>query len=315
MKYCGLGRALLRSMAGPARAEPGLPMPPIVLSPPGAGGERITDDGLVANWYPGEGLAHRATLLLLGGSEGGLGPGAARLAADLVAHGFAVLQLAYFGAPGLPPALVMIPLEYFDKALLWLSRQLTVDPVRIGLIGASKGAEASLLIAARNPGIRAVAVGAPSAAVWPGMDFSGSGVIQSSWSVNAKPLPYLSYGGSATTMLGAYQSGLDTLPAHPEAAIPVERIRVSVLLVCGRDDTLWPSCTMSGIVARKMGQRATLLAYDDAGHAVFGPPVAPDSPDYSFLGTLGGSPAGNDAARGDAWPKVRNFLIRELAVR
>jgi hypothetical protein len=53
-----------------------------------------------------------------------------------------------------------------------------------------------------------------------------------------------------------------------------------------------------------------VLAYEDAGHLVFGPPIAPDHPFYPQLELYGGTVAGNAAARADSWPKVITFLKR-----
>ncbi|MEH3099736.1 acyl-CoA thioester hydrolase/BAAT C-terminal domain-containing protein [Sphingomonas adhaesiva] len=294
----------------PAVAQQPFRMPPPELVQPSNGGIRVEEDGLVANWYAGPpGEKKAPAVLLLGGSEGGIGSGAARQAADLSAHGMAVLQLAYFGAPGLPSKLDLVPLSYFDKALAWIKRQPGVDPNRIAIVGASKGAEAALLIATRHPEIRAVVVGAPSAAVWPGIDFSG-GDTGSSWTVDGHPLPYLRYGEGATSTFDGYRTGFATLPAHRDAAIPVARIKAKVMLICGRADTLWPSCPMAELVKRKMGRTALVLAYDDAGHAVFGPPVQTDTAGYRSLASLGGTSEGNNRARADAWPKVVTFLQR-----
>ena len=306
----------ITALVSPALAQmpKGFTMPaPSVLAPED-GGRRITADGLVANYYPGSKMAGPA-ILLLGGSEGGIGGGAARQAHALVAHGFVVLQLAYFGAPGLPATLNLVPLEYFQRALAWLRHQPEVDGRSIGIIGASKGAEAALLVASRDPAVRAVVAGVPSSAVWPGIDFSG-GHVSSSWSEKGKPLAYLDYGGTpGASMRAAYAAGLTTLAEHPKAAIPVEYIHASVLLVCGRDDQLWPSCPMSEMIAARIhakGRSVSALEHDDAGHAAFGPPVDPATPAYASLGSLGGSPAGNNAARTADWPTILAFLDKAL---
>jgi hypothetical protein len=52
-------------------------------------------------------------VLIIGGSEGGLS--SPLLAAALAGHGYPVLTIAYFGAPGLPASLSRIPLEYFAR--------------------------------------------------------------------------------------------------------------------------------------------------------------------------------------------------------
>lgn len=293
----------------PAVAQQPFQMPSPELVQPSAGGVRVVQDGLVANWYAGprRGSSKLPAVLLMGGSEGGIGSGAARQATDLVAHGYAVLQLAYFGAPGLPSKLDLVPLEYFDKALTWIERQPGIDPKRVAVVGASKGAEAALLVATRHPELRAVVVGAPSAAVWPGIDFAG-GDTGSSWTVDGKPLPYLRYGAAAKSIFDGYRTGFATLPMHGDAAIPVAKITAKVMLICGRADKLWPSCPMSELIGRKMGGKAIVLAYDGAGHAVFGPPVQIGTPGYRSLGSLGGTSEGNNRARTDAWPKVLAFL-------
>ena len=74
--------------------------------------------------------AERA-VVVIGGSEGGLHE---RDAVALAEEGFAALALAYFGAPGVPPVLVDVPLEYFTRALDLLEAQ-GFAPGSIGLLG------------------------------------------------------------------------------------------------------------------------------------------------------------------------------------
>lgn len=56
------------------------------------------------------------------------------------------------------------------------------------------------------------------------------------------------------------------------------------------------------------GPPIKILAYEEAGHFVFGPPVSSSSPFYPRLGAFGGTVEGNAAARDDSWPKVIGFL-------
>jgi dienelactone hydrolase len=102
------------------------------------------------------------------------------------------------------------------------------------------------------------------------------------------------------------------------AVIPVERIDAPVLLVCGENDRLWPSCTMARAVsARREAQglsATTLLAYAEAGHLGFGEPVPADHEARESLAMLGGTVEGNAAARADAWPKTLQFLNKSLVV-
>jgi len=287
-------------------------VPPVEMAEPGPTGRRISESGLLGNYYPGRGAGRRPALLVLGGSEGGLGEGSKRLALALQAEGFSVLNLAYHRAPGLSPHLELIPLETFGAGVSWLERQAEVDPARIGIVGVSKGAEAALLAATRDRRIRAVVAGAPSSVAWQGASFDRDGAFASSWSERGRPLAHLSYGRWKwwTEMTPILAETLKTLPRHPGAAIPIERTAAPVLLVCGETDTIWPACPMARQLVRRAQRHGrpaiTLLAYPDAGHGAFGRP--------RLQGREGG-PDGTDRARMDGWPRVIAFLNAALEAR
>ena len=136
---------------------------------PGPTGRRVQEAGLFANYYPTSIPGQHPATLLLGGSEGGIGEGADFVARTLQEEGFSVLVPSYFGAPGQPRHLELVPLETFDRALEWLRAQPEVDTDQLVIAGASKGAEAALLIAARHKEVRAVAaiaLGLADAASW-----------------------------------------------------------------------------------------------------------------------------------------------------
>jgi dienelactone hydrolase len=288
--------------------------PPVEMVNPGPSGQRIAQQNFLANFFPSSDSGRHPGILVLGGSEGGLGTGTTRIAKELQAQGWSVLHLAYFGAPGQSLKLESVPLESFDRALAWLKSQPDVDPKRIAVLGGSKGAEAALLVASRHPEIIAVVAGMPSSVVWPGIDWAGSSTPGSSWSIGGKPIPYLSYGPADPRkgMRGIYDTGLAMLHQHPDARIPIERSPAPVLLVCGEADRLWPSCLM----ARQLAQadpHVRILRYVEAGHAVFGPPLATGDPRIAGFAALGGTPDGNQKAREDGWPKVIAFLKAAFA--
>lgn len=295
-------------------------VPALVIAEPGPTGRRVTSGGLLANYFPGRGLGRHPAILILGGSEGGLGNSTKRNALALQAEGFSVLQLSFYRAPGEPHNLELVPLETFSAGLAWLRRQPAVDPDRVGIVGGSKGAEAALLVATRHPELRAVVAGMPSSVVWEGLSWEDSGRFGSSWSERGRPVDYLPNGGWQWTfdVSGIYRTALENLPRHPGAAIPIERSSAPVLLICGEADALWPSCPM----ARQLQLRArqysrpelTVLAYPDAGHGVFGPPLAETDPAFDRLDGLGGTDQGNNRARRDGWPRVIAFLKSALAV-
>lgn len=311
----GCGAALLLLVAAAAALLYFAPwVPPVHVAEPGPTGRRVGEAGLIGNYYPGRGGGRRPALLVLGGSEGGISESSRATALALQEEGFSVLNLSYHRALGQRPHLELVPLESFGTALSWLQRQAEVDPERLGIVGASKGAEAALLVATRDPRIRAVVAAMPSSVAWQGASFDRGGEFDSSWSEGGRPLEHLSYGRWRwwTDMAPVLAEALETLPSRPGAAIPVERTTARVLLVCGEADTLWPSCPMARQVRRRAQEhgrpQVLLLAYPDAGHAVFGRPRRESEEAYARLGNLGGSNEGNNRARSHGWPLIVAFL-------
>jgi len=288
-------------------------VPPVVLTEPGTTGRRVAIEGRPANYFPPPATGTHPGILILGGSEGGLGSATTVMARALQAEGYAVVHPSYFRAPGQSKALVRIPVEGFDAALDWLGHQPGVDASRLAIIGGSKGAEAALLVASRHPELKAVVAGMPSSVVWPGFSWEMTKVEGSSWMAGGRDIPALAYGQGSFQegIISVYRAGLNNLAAHPETAIQIERSPALVLLICGEADSLWPSCQMARQIAAR-DSRVQLLAYKDAGHGVFGVPVASDDPKLAKLGDLGGTPAGNNAARHDSWPKLLAFLAGAL---
>jgi dienelactone hydrolase len=248
---------------------------------------RPAQDGFYGVYIRPHGAARGPAVLFLGGSEGGLPRAYAPLL--LAARGYPVLGLAYFNAPGLPPELERIPLEYFAGALRWLARQPEVDPARIAVVGVSRGGELALLLGSTYPDlIHGVAAYVPSDLVNPSVtDFDTP-----AWTLGGRPVA--------------------------RAPIPVERIAGPVLAVGADDDHLWPSGTATRAIALRMRGHGrtdvTALEYRRAGHAlgVMLPNVPTRTTVASRYGVLnmGGSPGADAAARADSWPKLLAFLAR-----
>ena len=309
--------AALSLAATPALAQPGAPQCSVADVVTAA--EEVHADGLVAQYIHPTTPGRHPALLILGGSEGGTA-GVRRLAAPCAAQGYAVLALSYFGADGVPQNLDQIPLEYFATGLRWLAARPEVDGARIGVFGISKGGEAALLVATRNPQVRATVAGVPSNVAWQGI-IRPAWDNRSSWSEGGRPLPYLSYDFSHgfSSILALYEGALATEAQHPDAEIPVERINGPVLLLSGRADRMWPSSAMSdAVVARLRAHNFRFpvehLAFDNAGHAASSPPALGHSsqgPD-SFVG---GTEAGNATARAESWRATLCFFRTALGQR
>ena len=291
-------------------------VPPVQVAAPGDTGRRITDAGLLGNYFPARGRA--PAVLLLGGSEGGLGPDWTNLSKAMQSEGFSVLQLSYFRAPEQNTRLELIPLEYFATALRWLRQQPEVDPARVAIVGFSKGAEAALLVAVRHPDVKAIVAAMPSSVVWPGIAWEETTrPMSSSWSEDRKPLPHLPHvpfdANKGGTMADNYAASLSAFARHPEAIIPVERIAGRLMLVCAEDDRISPSCPMTRQIEQRLlaygRPSALVLAYKAAGHPAFGLPLPSANP---RLTNAGGTTEGTNAARADSWKRALAFLKANL---
>lgn len=277
--------------------------------------EVIREDGLVAEFFEARGEAiSPGAVIVLGGSEGGL-RGSRNLARRLASEGFASIAVSYFGEEGQPTKLDQIPIESVGRAIDWLQAHDVPGPVAV--VGVSKGAELALLTASREPRIRAVVAAVPSHVIWQGIDMAG-GQTGSSWSAGGAPLPYAPYDLS-NGFTGIFNLYRDSLPGAPvDSEIPVEAITGPVMLVSGEADGLWPSTEMARRIEQRLqdkgfGHAVVHLSYPDAGHAVFGAPVAADAPGLQGALSLGGTIDGLVAARADGWPRVLAFLREALA--
>jgi dienelactone hydrolase len=291
---------------------------PVVIADVRPGGRRIDGAGWFGNYYPAQAGAPRPGILVVGGSEGGLHDQVDRDARTLNREGYSALALSFFRGPGQQAQLALIPLELFDHALDWLREQPEVDATRLAVVGMSKGAEAALLVASRREDIVAVVAAVASSVVWPGFDWSRfRGLRESSWSINGDALPMLPYGRFIWSkgVRSIYESGLERLPDYPDAAIPIERSKAEILLICGGEDQVWPSCVMADQIASRVlahrGEAVTVLSYPEADHGVFASPLeAGDRPRRFGFGRP--SP-GNAAAQADSWPRVVAFLRASFA--
>lgn len=317
MRFLHLAAAAL---LGASSLSPSVAQPAPVAGADAPAPVAIREDGLVATWYPPANGRRGPAVIALGGSEGGE-RGGQMLARALSREGYGVLALAYFGADGLPPELQEVPLEYFDRAIAWVRRQPLVDPARVGIYGISIGGETALVVAARHPELRAVVAAVPSSVVWQGFSRRDYRSVRSTYSVGGQPAPYVPYDTSApfTGVFDLYQRSMASFPAHQDAVIPVERIGGAVLLLSARSDALWPSTAMSEQVmarldAHHFARPHRHIAYPDAGHGAMSPPDGRPAgdPARSALDNLGGTAAGNAAARTGMWQEVKAFLAAQL---
>ena len=249
----------------------------------------LEDDGVAGQLFsPAPGTAVGSGVVLIGGSDGGLG---AQLLDGfaLASRGVTALQVAYFGLPGLPAELADIPLETFVTAIERLREEPDVDPERIWLVGTSRGSEAAALVAARHPDLVAgVALTATGSTVRCSVDDRA----RAAWTEGGAPIP-----------------------CDPETPLPVEEVDGPVIATCGGDDALWAACPQAEdlfdrLAAEDRPPGDHLVSDPTAGHLVglLTPYVWPTSTTRTEGLPMGGNPRADDRVRAEAWPLILEAL-------
>lgn len=288
----------------------------------------VRERGLVGTFFFHPDGKPLPTVLVLGGSEGGLRESSAAL---LASHGFNTFALAYFGIEDLPKELVNIPLDYIEEAIEWLSNNSHVDTAKLGIFGTSKGGELALLGASMFPAIMAVVGYVPSGVVYPGLGQAASG--GSSWQYKGKSLPF-AYGDVPQVATDELKQAMQTgepisyrktyqywAEGEKRAAIAVEDIQGPVLLISGGDDQLWPADVLSEKVISRLKEHNHSYHYEhinfpNAGHSFTAPGYSTAQSVTSAFGgnklLLGGTPKDNAQAQFDAWYRMIGFFNDSL---
>jgi dienelactone hydrolase len=266
-------------------------------------------------------------IVLLGGSEGG--DSMAPVAPEFAAHGYVAASVAYFGLPGFPKLLDLVPVETVGGALAELAKRPDVDPNRIAIFGISKGGELALLAASTYPQVRAVVADVPSPFGWESIPNGPVSAPHSSWTANGKPVPFVPYAaamGQAVAQSYMQQKPLDLRPGYAasmgdKAAVTtamfhLENIHGPVLCLAAQDDQIWDSpaqCTIATeyLQAHRHSYADASEVYAGAGHVfLFATAQQPfvQAAQNGMQILLGGTPEGNVAAGKQAWPKIFSFL-------
>ncbi len=247
----------------------------------------------VAQFYHADLTDDRPVVLVLGGSEGGLPD---KLAQPIANAGYKVLSLAYFKAPKLPEELEKIPLEYFDAAINWLATHTDLQANGLTVVGWSKGAELSLLLASRDERINRVVAIAPSSVVWAGILKDWTQTPGSSWTLQGDELTHVPFrpSGEVTGLLDLYTQSLQNRADGGQADIPVENIKAQVSLMTGADDDIWPSPQMAESICQRMSKQRSgscnHLNYPRLDHLLGYQFLDESTPMYSeFMALLAGS--------------------------
>ena len=207
--------------------------------------------------FVGEG-ENQPLIVGLGGSEGG-NAWASDFWKDqrdeFISQGYSFLAVAYFGEKGVPNNLDRIALDGVHRAIVEASKNPKINDKCIALIGGSKGAELSLLLASHYPDIKTVVAVVPGNAVYPALTIA---MNTPSFSLNGKNLPFVPLPSSATFPLikgdlrAVWVEMLKDQKAVDKASIPVENINGPIFFLSATEDEAWPSSEMSVSMVQRL---------------------------------------------------------------
>lgn len=168
-------------------------------------------------------------------------------------RGIPALGVCYFNAPGLPRELIRVPIDPFEKAIVWLKNR---GYKKIFMYGISKGAELALLCASMMSDINGVIALSPSHCIWGGMGGNKSMVTKkftriSEFTYHDKDFSCmtaeLKYGPVIWHLITQQQFNFKYMYERPlenfdeKSAIPVENINGDILFIYAKEDFCWPS--------------------------------------------------------------------------
>ncbi len=284
----------------------------------------VSENGFRATLFANKDTENRPTIILIGGGHWGDYWGQ-----EFAKSNYVGLSLPYYREEGLPHLMEEIPLEYFEKAVLWLKEQPEVNPNKIIIMGASRNAELALLIASFFPNnIHGVIAYSPSSVSWSNtvLPFN-SDSVKPSWTFKNQPIPYIvmdKIKGTPTSTIETltyWKNGLSDSVAVNNASIQVENINGPILLLSGAEDEVWPSSMMSDMIENRIRNNQfnfefENIIYENAGHLISSNPNNPstmrqgkmeiDGKSYDF--NFGGTENGDMAAQKDAALSVFKFL-------
>ncbi|HYG37715.1 MAG TPA: acyl-CoA thioester hydrolase/BAAT C-terminal domain-containing protein [Cytophagales bacterium] len=195
-------------------------------------------------------------VVAFGGSEGGNVYASEELKEirnKFLQKGYGFLAIGYFGGPNASEVFDRISLNAIHAAIIKASQNPKINKEKIALIGGSRGGELVL-----NFG-KQVSVGETSA-----------------WSYDNQPLPYLPstlksvYYSIKDDWVNAFKEMLTDSKAVEKAAIKVENINGSILLISAKNDEVWPSFYMSNMIMERLREKKFQNYYEhiviEGGH-------------------------------------------------
>lgn len=228
----------------------------------------MAKDGFVGHLYQPENQKDRAVIVILGGEQS-LMP-AKYVAQRFADYGIMAVTVALFGAEGLPKGVNMIPLEMAVKAVEELKAR---GAKQIAVYGMSMGSIAAAYAARYIPDIDTLIMCSPSHTAFEGTLDKKSMAGHSMLTWKGEELPYVKPDFSGKKMYQAFKEAYQNKAMEAEAAIPIEQLKVRLLLVASEGDESWPAAysvnyMKERLVKNNYAYPFKVLLFKEAGHLI-----------------------------------------------
>jgi len=211
-------------------------------------------------------------VVAFGGSEGGNTFSTEKTQAirqKFLDRGFHFLSIAYFGSKNLPKSIDRISLNAVYDTIINISKNIEITSNNIVLLGASRGGELVLNLAAKYD-FKGVIALVPSSVTVPNLN---NKIAISSWTLKEKEIPFLNVNEKtikSNDWHAALEEALLNLEDTNPAFIPIEDIHGFIFLSSGKSDTAWPSYNMCQYMEERLKKNHFLYPYThqafDNGH-------------------------------------------------
>ena len=246
----------------------------------------LKEHGFCGYFMEGKEHADKA-IICMSGSDGKKEM-AMESADDFLAWGYSVLVLGFHGWEGLPQERSCIPVEYVERAACWLLAWENGRIHKVGIKGASMGAQYALLCASLISKLSLVIVAAPYDYVLECVDdkFNRTGRSAYSWRGEEvlycpsvlldQSIPGLIWKCAWNKHYGLkrmFRFYYDNNPLVEEGRIRVEHMQADVLLLASENDDCWPAEEATrrvGEILKKSNYqyRVKTVIYDKGSHAI-----------------------------------------------
>jgi esterase/lipase len=220
----------------------------------------VETEGFMGRLYTPETASKKSVIVITGG-DGGI-KNADYIARRFAERGINALAVAYFGIKGVGRDLIEVPVEYIEKAIIYLKAKTNCE--RVAIYGLSKGGELSLLSASLFNDIDCVVAVVPNYYVASGFTKVGRPIAErSSWNFRGKPLPFVPIAGKLTDTIKSYLRGgeadltgfyktAEEAGIAEEAVIKVENSHAAILCLSTSQDRVWRSKNASEKITERL---------------------------------------------------------------